>query len=361
MHILVTGGCGFVGSHVAIHLRETGHKVSVMDNLVRRGSERNIAVLDRLGISFFHGDVRNPEDLANLPSGIELICDTSAQPSVVTGYANPLFDITNNGLGAIHILEYARSRCLPLIFWSSNRVYGADRLNALPRRETASRFEYDPNAWNRIPAGQRPAGFDPVHGVSEEFSIDGGQRSIYGLSKLIADAACQEYANAYNLPTVVNRFGVISGVGQFGHADQGWVVWWAIAHWFKLPLTYLGWQGKQVRDVLFIEDMLSVLDLQLSSISSFRGDVFNLGGGASNAISLCEATRCMQEISGRSTSVTYSDKARKGDVVLYWTDNRKASQRLGWQPKVDLHTGFTKIFDWISKNEAELGARYLQG
>ena len=358
MQVLVTGGCGFIGSHVALHLQEKGHKVSVLDNLVRRGSERNLSVLTRHGIKFFHGDVRNPEDLQNLPAGIELICDTSAQPSVVTGYANPLFDINNNGLGAIHILEYARQRKIPLIFWSSNRVYGADRLNALPRRETSTRFDYDPDAWMRLPAEQRPAGFDPAHGVSEEFSIDGGQRSIYGLSKLIADAACQEYAQAYDLPIVVNRFGVISGEGQFGHADQGWVVWWAIAHWFQLPLTYLGWKGKQVRDVLFIEDMLALIDAQIRQIGQFRGEVFNVGGGAANSISLREATKAMQEISSRSTAVTQSDEARKGDVVLYWTDNRKATQKLCWQPRVDLRTGFTRIFEWIRQNETELRTRY---
>ena len=358
MRVLVTGGCGFIGSHVALHLREKGHQVSVLDNLVRRGSERNIPILASRGITFFHGDVRNPEDLENLPTGIELICDASAQPSVVTGYGNPLFDITNNGLGAIHILEYARPRKIPLIFWSSNRVYGADRLNALPRRETPTRFEYDPDAWNRIPAEQRPAGFHPLHGVSEEFSIDGGQRSIYGLSKLIADAACQEYAQAYDLPVVVNRFGVLSGPGQFGHTDQGWVVWWAIAHWFKLPLKYLGWQGKQVRDVLFVEDMLGLLDIQIRQIGQFRGEVFNLGGGAANATSLCEATQAMQEISSRTTPVTLSEETRKGDIVLYWTDNRKALQRLGWQPTTDLCRGYTQIFDWIRENEAELHSRY---
>lgn len=358
MHILVTGGCGFIGSHVALHLREAGHKLSVMDNLVRRGSERNIAILSHHGVSFFHGDVRNPEDLGNLPAGIELICDTSAQPSVVTGYANPLFDITNNGLGAIHILEYARARRIPLIFWSSNRVYGADGLNALPRRETPTRFEYDSDAWHRLPVERRPTGFHPLHGVSEGFSIDGGQRSIYGLSKLIADAACQEYAHAYDLPIVVNRFGVISGVGQFGHTDQGWVVWWAIAHWFQLPLTYLGWRGKQVRDVLFVEDMLSLLDCQLTRLASFRGEVFNLGGGGANATSLFEATNCMQEISSRPTSITVTDQARRGDIVVYWTDNRKAARALGWQPQTDLRTGFTRIFAWIRENESELRSRY---
>jgi len=225
LHILVTGGCGFIGSHVALHLREKGNKVTVMDNLVRRGGERNIAIMERRGIVFIHGDVRNPEDLGNLPSGIELICDTSAQASVVTGYANPLFDINNNGSGVVNILEYVRMRCVPLIFWSSNRVYSADRLNALPRREMSERFEYDTVAWYRLPPNQRPAGFHPRYGVSEDFSIDGGRHSIYGLRKLIADCACQEYAQAYDLPIVVNRFGVISGSGQFGRADQGWVMW----------------------------------------------------------------------------------------------------------------------------------------
>jgi CDP-paratose 2-epimerase len=320
LHILVTGGCGSIGSHVALHLRVKGHKVSVMDNLACRGAEMNIRNLERYDVSFFHGDVRNPEDLANLPSGIELICDTSAQPSVVTGYANPLFDITNNGLGAVHILEDARVRRFPVIFWSSNRVYGADRLNALPRRETDTRYDYDADAWHRLSADQRPAGFHPAHGVSETFSIDGGQRSIYGLSKLIADAACQEYAHAFDLPIVVNRFGVISGVGQFGKADQGWVVWWAIAHWFGLPLTYLGWQGKQVRDVLFVEDMLALLELQIGQISRFCGEVFNVGGGQANSISLA-------------------------DIVLYYTDNRKTTQLLGWKPKIGLQTGFRQIFD----------------
>jgi CDP-paratose 2-epimerase len=360
LHILVTGGCGFIGSHVALHLRAKGNKVSVLDNLVRRGAEQNIAKLERHGISFYHGDVRNPEDLANLPAGFELVCDTSAQPSVVAGYANPLFDITNNGLGAIHILEYARVRRVPVIFWSSNRVFGADRLNNLPRHEIATRYDYDADAWNRLAPEQRPAGFHPEHGISEQFSVDGGQRSIYGLSKLIADAACQEYANAFDLPVVVNRFGVISGVGQFGKVDQGWVVWWALAHWFGLPLSYLGWKGKQVRDVLFVDDMLTLLDRQIAQIANFRGEVFTVGGGRANSISLVEATDLMQQISSRSTAVTQTEQARQGDIVLYFTDNRKATRQLGWKPQIDLKTGFSRIFDWIRANEKELRERYVQ-
>jgi len=359
VHILITGGCGFVGSELALRFREQGHRIVVMDNLVRRGSESNLDRLKNHDIAFVHGDVRNAEDFANLPRGIEFVCDTSAQPSVVIGYSNPVFDITNNALGVLHVLEFVRHHRCPLLFFSSNRVYGADRLNALPRRETPTRFEWDAAAWQNIPAHERPRGFDPVHGVSEEFSIDGGQRSIYGLSKLMADASCQEYAQAFDLPIVVNRFGVISGAGQFGKADQGWVVWWAVAHYFGLPLKYIGWGGKQVRDILFLDDVWNLVQTQMSRISDFRGDVFNLGGGAANSLSLLEATRLVESRLGRSITIPHEDTVRAADIALYYTDNRKAGKILGWKPQVSCEAGFELIFAWIRNNEAELRSRYL--
>lgn len=183
LHILVSGGCGFIGPHIARHLLAKGYNVSVLDNLVRHGGRANIAVLEHDGISFLHRDIRNPEVLRNLPLSIELICDGRGQPLVVTGYANLPFDITHNGLGTIYILEYAQTRRIRPIFWSCNRVYGTDRLNALPRRDTAS-FEDELEVWHHLPVDQRPAGFDPVYGISEQFSIDGGQRSIYNPSQI---------------------------------------------------------------------------------------------------------------------------------------------------------------------------------
>lgn len=359
MQVLITGGCGFVGFYVAMHLREQGHQVVVMDNLARRGSETNIDRLQQHGVIFIHGDVRNSEDFNNLPTDIEFICDTSAQPSVSLGYRNPRFDITTNSFGVINVLEFARQHRCPLIFWSSNRVYGADRLNALPRCEGKTRFEWDTAAWKALPLGVRPAGFSPVHGISEEFSIDGGQRSIYGLSKMIADAACQEYSHAFDIPIIVNRFGVIAGPGQFGRVDQGWVVWWAIAHWFGLPLKYIGWKGKQVRDVLFLGDVGRLLDLQMANIFQLRGEVFNIGGGRENSLSLIEATGIIQEKTGRSISITLDDAIRKGDIVLYYTDNRKADKILGWRPAVTLDQGLGDIVKWIHTNEKQLKARYL--
>ena len=216
MKILITGGCGFVGAHLGVHLRERGHSVVAMDNLVRRGSEMNLPRLRHHGIEFLHGDVRNPEDLANLPTDIDLVCEASAQPSVVAGYANPVFDLSNNAFGLINVLEFVRQRRCAMIYWSSNRVYSVDKLNAPPRRETPTRLVWDKEKCKELAGHQPIPGFDADHGFSEDFSVDGAHRSIYGLSKLMADLACQEYANAFGLRVVINRLGVICGEGQFG-------------------------------------------------------------------------------------------------------------------------------------------------
>jgi CDP-paratose 2-epimerase len=358
LKILITGGCGFLGAHVALYLRERGHDVLALDNLVRRGSESNIEPLQKHGVTFVHGDVRCVEDFTGLPRGIDVICDASAQPSVVSGYANPMFDLTNNTLGVIHVLEFARDRGCPLIFCSTNRIYSADRINALPRREAATRLEWDCDAWRKIPVESRPPGFDPQYGVSEEFSLDGAGRSIYGVSKLMADVVCQEYADAFDITVIVNRLGVITGAGQFGKIDQGWVVWWAVAAWFGLPLKYIGWGGKQVRDILFVEDVCRLVDLEVDQITSLRGGVFNAGGGGANSLSLLEATRFLEERLGRSMLIAHEEIPRKADTVIYVTDNRKVERVLGWKPEVSLAEGWESILAWVGENEETLSRRY---
>lgn len=358
MRVLITGGCGFVGSHLALYLRERKYDVVAMDNLVRRGSESNIERLQKHGIAFVHGDVRCVEDFAGLPLGIEFICDASAQPSVVSGYTNPMFDLTNNTLGVIHVLEYAWEHRCPLIFCSTNRIYSADRINALPWRECATRLEWDCDAWRTLPVERRPPGFDPEHGVSEEFSLDGAGRSIYGVSKLMADVVCQEYADAFEIPVIVNRLDVVSGAGQFGKIDQGWVVWWAVACRFGLPLKYIGWGGKQVRDILFVEDVCRLVELEISEMGRLRSGVFNAGGGAENSLSLVEATQFLEKRLGRLMSITHEESPRKADTVIYISDNRKVERVLGWKPKVSLAEGLESIIAWIRANEANLISRY---
>ncbi|HXN21371.1 MAG TPA: NAD-dependent epimerase/dehydratase family protein [Candidatus Dormibacteraeota bacterium] len=359
MHILITGGCGFVGAQLALHLKSRGHCVLAMDNLVRRGSERNISRLKRHGIEFVHGDVRNREDFAVLPRSLDFVCDTSAQPSVVAGYANPVFDFTNNTFGVVNVLEFVRQRGCPLIFWSTNRVYSADKVNAFPIREDETRFRWDCEAFRHQMNGRTVEGFDPAFGFSEKFSVDGSNRSLYGLSKLMADLACQEYAQAYDLKVVVNRFGVLSGEGQFGKTDQGWVVWWAVAHWFGLPLKYLGWNGKQVRDILFIEDLCRLVDVQIEHLDRISGEVFNVGGGEANSLSLVEATALLQKKLQRKIPISYEETPRQADTCLYVTDNRKIERMLGWKPRVGIAEGYDRILAWIEENEAELREFYV--
>lgn len=359
MKVLITGGAGFIGAQLAFSLKGRGHKVIVMDNLVRRGSELNLPRFKRHGIEFVHGDVRNMEDFANLPKGIDVICETSAQPSAVTGYANPVFDITNNTLGLIHVLEFARQYGCAVIFWSTNKVYSGDRVNIFARREEPTRWIWDKEAIYSQFGNGLPPGFDPDYGFSEDFSIDGGQHSIYGLSKVMADLACQEYADAYGLKTVINRCSCLAGEGQFGKSEQGWVAWWAVAFYFGLPLTYIGWKGKQVRDVLFIEDICRLVELEMEHLDRITGEVFNIGGGIGQTLSLVEATALMQAKLGRDVPITVEEQPRKADQCIYISDIRKVQRVLGWSLRIGIQEGYERIIEWIRENENELRALYI--
>lgn len=358
MRILITGGAGFVGAQLAFHLRQRNHDILVMDNLARRGSELNLKLFRRCGIAFTHGDVRSAEDFANLPGTIDLICEASAQPSMVYGYANPQFDITNNTLGLIHALEFARRHGCPLIFCSTNRVYSAERINTVPIVERATRLEWDREKY-RAQFGERGIpGFDPDHGFSEEFSVDGGQHGIYGMSKLMADLACQEYAQAFGVKTVINRFSNLAGAGQFGKSEQGWVAWWAIAFEFGLPLQYIGWGGKQVRDILFAEDVCRLVEMEIEKIDRLAGEVFNIGGGAASTISPLEATAFFERKTGRKVPVSVAPEARKADLAVFITDTRKAERVLGWRPRIGLEAGLDRLLAWVRENEADLRELY---
>lgn len=360
MKVLITGGAGFIGAQLAFYLRKQGHDIVCMDNLVRRGSELNLPRFKQEGIAFVHGDVRNPEDFENLPSGIDAVLETSAQPSALNGYANPLFDITNNTLGLIHVLEYARTKNTGLIFWSTNKTYSADKVNGFPRREEAMRWVWDEAAIAKAYPNGLPPGFDPKHGISDELSVDGGQHSIYGLSKIMADIACQEYADAFGVPIVVNRFSCLAGEGQFGKSEQGWVAWWAIAHHFGLPLKYIGWNGKQVRDVLFIRDIARLVEIELKKLDDpkVRGQVFTAGGGMENTLSLREATALVEKKYGRTVPVSLDAEPRKADHCIYVSDIRKAKRLLGWEPKIGIEDGYDRIIRWVNEHERELGQLY---
>lgn len=338
MRILITGGAGFVGANLAKHLKSKGNDVVVMDNLVRRGSELNLPAFKELGIRFIHGDVRNKEDFLHFNGIYDFIMETSAQPSACTGYNNPTFDITNNFNGLLNVLEFARLDNSKVIFWSTNKVYCGDKINALGAREGKTRF----HSKNRI---------------AEDFPIDGGDHSIYGLSKVCADLTCQEWAKAFGLKVVINRFSCLAGTGQFGRSEQGWISWFIVAHMLKLPITLYGFKGKQVRDVLFMPDILKLIDIQIEKIDEISGEVFNIGGGDINT-SLLECIDLIRGLTGWKTKVVYEPKRRKSDQCVYITDISKAKKILNWKPEISMNEGLHQIIFWARSKYSELGDLY---
>ncbi len=347
MRLIITGGCGFVGFNLAKFMVEYGHQVTVFDNLTRPGSETNVPRLKKLGIKFIHGDIRNSEDFLALPNDGHCLIECSAQPSVVSGYENPIFDFRTNVEGVINCLEFCRKSEAGMIFFSSNRVYPAEKINTLPHIETQTRWDWDP----LFSGAPLPIGFDPIRGISAEFSMDGATKTIYGASKAAADFFCQEYTDAFGLPVIINRCGVISGQGQFGVVSQGWLAFWAISCFFERPVFYFGYKGKQVRDIIFIEDICDLVVIQLNRLEELSGRVWNVGGGRENSLSLVEATAIIEQIMEKNMIVALKNQKRKNDMIIYITDNNAISTDLNWHPSIPITQGVQKITNWIRDNK----------
>ncbi|MEK6758981.1 MAG: NAD-dependent epimerase/dehydratase family protein [Deltaproteobacteria bacterium] len=349
--ILVTGGAGFVGSNLAV-LFKTKHpevKVVALDNLKRRGAELNLLRLAKAGVRFVHGDVRNREDLDLKADGFipDTIIECSAEPSVTAGYnTSPEYLINTNLGGTVNCLELARATGAQMIFLSTSRVYPIERLNALAFTEDVSRF--------KLSERQSVAGAC-ANGVSELFPMD-GPRSMYGATKLSSEHLIEEYRAAYGVQSVVNRCGVIAGPWQMGKVDQGVFVHWMASHYYKRDLAYFGYNGsgKQVRDLLHIEDLYSLVEWQVEHLDRVNGAVFNVGGGTECSLSLAETTRLCTELTGNKVSVRPIEEESVADVRIYISDTSVVRTRTGWAPKKTSRDILRDIFTWINKNDAAL-------
>lgn len=324
MNILITGGAGFVGSNLCVHLKKEGHAVTVMDNLVRRGSELNLPRIKESGANFLHGDVRAIEDFAELRR-IDVVLHCAAQPSAVN-YANPVFDVTNNTIGTLNILEFCRNKGAGLIFWSTNKCYTGEITNSLPYEILDNRF-----IWS-----------DHYVGFDESTPIGGKDHSIYGVSKVCADLLIQEWADAYDVPSIINRFSCLAGPYQWGKAEQGWVAWFVIAKMLELPISVYGYEGLQVRDYLFTPDINSLISKQLGRINNYRGEVFNIGGGLDFTVSVKELIKKLE------IEVDAYYPGRRADQAIYITDNHKAKIAFDWAPLIKLDAGIVEIQKWVS-------------
>src|SRR5215471_10168448 len=281
---LVTGGAGFVGSTLAIHLQRdvAGIDVTAFDNLRRRGSELALDRLQTGGVMFRHGDVRSADDLAEA-GPFDVLIECSAEPSVHAGYdGNPAYVLDTNLTGAARCLDAARRYDASVVFLSTSRVYSIPALVALPLERRGDRFD--------LAAGAHGPGWS-ARGIAENFPTT-GPRSLYGTSKLAAELLVEEYHAMYGLRTVVNRCGLIAGPWQMGKADQGLIAFWAARHEYggELAFTGFGGDGLQVRDVLHVDDLYDLVRLEMTQLPRLSGGVFNAGGGAANSVSLVELT-----------------------------------------------------------------------
>jgi CDP-paratose 2-epimerase len=348
MRVLVTGGAGFIGSAVAIGLSERHQdwELTALDNLRRRGAELNLPRLREAGVRFLHGDIRELDDLF-AAGELDALVECSAEPSALAGRdGSPAYVVQSNLVGAYNCLELARRQRAYLIFLSTSRVYPVHPLVSLALEEAETRFE--------LRRDQPVPGVSPA-GIAEDFPL-AGARTLYGSTKLAAELLIEEYRDAYGLRAVIDRCGVIAGPWQMGKFDQGVFTFWMLAHHFGRSLEYIGFggTGKQVRDLLHVEDLVDLLAEQLAQPERWDGVVANVGGGRAISLSLVETTQLCAEISGHSVEVRGNAAERPGDVPIYLSDCTRLEALTDWRPRRSAREILADVHAWISAHESAL-------
>lgn len=342
MRVLVTGGAGFIGSHVAEYFASIGSEVVILDNFARDKLLGKDSEWTRYNINYLkskfsdlilvEADIRDFNEVLKAASGCDLIVHAAAQVAVTTSLIDPMTDFTINAQGTLNVLEAARRYDSAVIFLSTNKVYG-DRVNQIPVVDLGTRYYYN--------------SADYRYGIPEEFPVDGCAHTPYGCSKLAADIYVQDYGRVYGLRTIVFRMSCIYGERQFGVEDQGW-----LAHFIRRtisgePITIYG-DGKQVRDVLHVEDLVKAIAAAYNKASNLIGVVLNIGGGPENTISLLEAIDYIASLHG-SRPVLRFEQWRQADQKVYVSDIRKAKNVLGWSPQIGWREGIKRLYKWISR------------
>lgn len=336
--LLVTGGAGFIGSNLCIQLkdRHPAWKIVALDNLYRRGSELNLSRFREHGVEFVHGDVRRLADVDGVGDFTAMI-ECSAEPSVA---ASRDVIVPVNLMGAYNCFEAAAVRETQVIFLSTSRVYPIAQLEGLRLTEREKRYEIEPS---------QPMSGASNKGIAEEFPL-AGARTMYGASKLAAETLLAEY----EMPWTVNRCGVIAGPWQLGKVDQGVFTHWMLSHHFGRQLSYIGYggTGKQVRDVLHIDDLVDLVEEQLGEPHRWAARTFNVGGGHASSLSLLETTELCQRITGVERAVGRQPTARQGDVPLYISDCSALFEHTTWRPTRSPERILADISNWITDNHS---------
>jgi CDP-paratose 2-epimerase len=348
--VLITGGAGFVGSNLAVSLagRHPEWEVVALDNLYRRGSELNLPRLEEAGVEFVKGDVREPGDLERF-GALDALIECSAEPSVMSGVDGDTSYLLHTNLnGAYNCLEAARRAGAFFLFLSTSRVYPMAPQLELALEETETRFEL---------AAEQPVPGASATGISEDFPL-GGARTLYGTTKLAAELLIEEYRAGFGVRAVVDRCGVIAGPWQMGKVDQGVFTHWTLAHHFKRPLSYIGFggQGKQVRDLLHVEDLVDLVERQLLAPEEWDGRVVNVGGGRECSLSLRETTAICRELTGNEVPIEPVAETRQGDVPVYISDCARLFGLDEWRPRRGPEQVLADIHEWVAGDEERIAA-----
>lgn len=335
-YTLITGGAGFVGSNLAHTLLAEGEPVVIFDDLSRAGVENNVEWLrathgDLLRVEI--GDVADSARLRPLVQGARRVYHLAAQVAVTTSLHDPALDLSTNLQGTFNVLEAARALTNPppILFTSTNKVYGG--LDDVAVEHAGDCYRYA----------------DARSGISEAAPLD--FHSPYGCSKGAADQYTRDYARIYGIPTVVFRMSCIYGTRQFGTEDQGWVAHFARSLLAGQPITIYG-DGDQVRDLLWVEDLVAAMRSAIDRIAETSGMVFNIGGGPSNAVSVRQVIERLMTIAGRRVPIRMADW-RPGDQRIYVSDTRRAERLLGWNAATPWESGLERLVGWFEEAELE--------
>jgi len=337
--ILITGGCGFIGCNTAVYFQKKGWKVTLLDNLARAGTEVNLDWLRKQGnFEFLKVDIRDQAAMDQVLSKnqYDFVLHLAAQVAVTTSVVNPREDFEINALGTFNLLESVRkfSPKSFVLYASTNKVYG--KLDHLKVEQAGKRYQYA----------------DCPQGVSESESLD--FHSPYGCSKGAADQYIIDYSRIYNLKTAAFRQSCIYGTRQFGIEDQGWVAWFTIASVLQKNISIYG-DGMQVRDVLFVEDLIRAYELAFINQNKISGQAFNIGGGPKNTLSLLELVKLLETKLERSLDIKYGEW-RPGDQKVFVCDISKFSKATDWTPQFSVEKGIDTLTNWVRENRAVLEA-----